>query len=52
MQPTKISDSQNYTKRLPSVDTKHVQKYVELYEGLYSSKNRKCRDSDAMLKEC
>jgi hypothetical protein len=30
MQPAKISDSQNCTKRLPGVDTKHVQKYVEL----------------------
>jgi hypothetical protein len=30
MQPAKISDSQNCTKRLPGVDTKHVQKFVEL----------------------
>jgi hypothetical protein len=30
MQPTRISDSQNCTKRLPGIDTKHVQKYVEL----------------------
>jgi hypothetical protein len=30
MQPSKISDSQNFTKRLPGVDTKHMQKYVEL----------------------
>jgi hypothetical protein len=30
MKPAKISDSQNYTKRFPGVDTKHVQKYVEL----------------------
>jgi hypothetical protein len=30
MQPAKISDSQNCTKRLPGVDTKHMQKYVEL----------------------
>jgi hypothetical protein len=52
MQPAKISDSQNCTKRLPGVDTKHMQKYVELYEGLYGSKNSKCQNSDAMLKEC
>jgi hypothetical protein len=30
MQPAKSSDSQNCTKQLPGVDTKHVQKYVEL----------------------
>jgi hypothetical protein len=42
MQPEKISDSQNCTKRLLGVDTKHVQKYVELSEGLYGSKNSKC----------
>jgi hypothetical protein len=30
MQLAKISDPKNCTKRLPGVDTKHVQKYVEL----------------------
>jgi hypothetical protein len=29
-QPAKISNSQNCTKRFPGIDTKHVQKYVEL----------------------
>jgi hypothetical protein len=38
MQPAKISDSQNCTKLLPGVDTKYVQKYMEQFEGLYSSK--------------
>jgi hypothetical protein len=29
-QPAKITDSQNCTKQLPGVDTKHLQKYLEL----------------------
>jgi hypothetical protein len=33
MQPAKISVSQNWTKWFPGIDTKHVEKYVELFEG-------------------